>query len=109
MLEQLKNQGFAVENAILTMEAGCDNQRIRKFCFQNKIKPNVKQDPSNRKKTKRDRKRFFDPEAYRVRFSSERTFAWMDAFRTLFIRFDTGAQNSKSSNLIAACFLYQKV
>jgi hypothetical protein len=109
MLEQPKNQGFAVENAILTMDAGFDNQQIRKFCFQNKIKPNVRENPSNRKKTKRGRKRFFDPEAYKLRFSSERTFAWTDALRTLFIRFDTATQNCKSSNLIAACFLYQKV
>jgi hypothetical protein len=65
--------------------------------------------PSNRKKTKRGRKRFFDPEPYKLRFSGERTFAWTDAFIALFIRFDTGTQNSKSSNLIAACFLYQKV
>jgi hypothetical protein len=109
VLEQLKNQRFAVENAILNMDAGFDNQQIRKLCFQNKIKPKVRENPSNRRKTKRGRKRFFDPEAYRVRFSSERTCAWTDAFRTLFIRLDTGTQNWKSSNLIAACFLYQKV
>ena len=32
------------------------------------------------------RKRFFNPQAYKHRFSSERTFAWIDKFRALLIR-----------------------
>jgi transposase len=42
----------------------------------------------NRKRAKRGRKRFFDATVYRIRFVSERTFAWIDKFRALLVRFD---------------------
>ena len=42
----------------------------------------------NRKRPKRGRKRLFDPDVYKRRFSSERSFAWIDKFRALLIRFD---------------------
>ncbi|GEM_PF-4511263 len=42
----------------------------------------------SRKKTKRGPKRLFNPEVYKLRFTSERTFAWMDKFRALLVRFD---------------------
>jgi transposase len=42
----------------------------------------------NRKVTKRGRKRLFDKEVYKHRFTSERSFAWIDKFRALLLRFD---------------------
>jgi len=42
----------------------------------------------NRKRIKRGRKRLFDPIVYKRRFSSDRTFAWIDKFRTLRLRDD---------------------
>lgn len=38
---------------------------------------------------KKGAKRFFDEKQYKNRFVVERTFAWMDSFRTLLIRHDT--------------------
>lgn len=91
------------------MDVGFDNQAIRKFCYKSKIKPNVKENPRNRKKNKRGRKRFFDPKVYKLRYANERTFAWMDAFRTLLVRFDVTTQNWKSWHFLAGCFLVVKV
>jgi transposase len=42
----------------------------------------------NRKVAKRGRKRFFDADVYKHRFTCERTFAWVDKFKALLIRFD---------------------
>lgn len=109
ILKRLNKQGIDVKNSILNMDKGFDNQRIRKFCFSRGIKPNVKENARNRKKTKRGRKRFFDEKVYQLRFVIERTFAWMDAFRTLLVRFDVTTRNWKSWHYIAAALLYLKV
>jgi transposase len=45
----------------------------------------------SRKQTKRGPKRLFNPEVYKRPFSSERTFAWIDTFRALLVRFDCKA------------------
>ena len=42
----------------------------------------------NRKTAKRNRKRLFNAEVYKHRFASERTFAWIDKFKAVLIRFD---------------------
>jgi transposase len=41
--------------------------------------------------------RLFDPAIYKQRFISERSFAWVDKFRALLIRFDR-----KGANFLAA-------
>ncbi len=43
----------------------------------------------NRNAPKRGRKRLFNAEVYKKRFVSERSFAWIDKFRALLIRFVT--------------------
>jgi len=42
----------------------------------------------NRKKPKRGRKRLFNTEVYKRRFVAERSFAWIDKFKRLLIRFE---------------------
>ena len=49
---------------------------------------NILENKRNRKNNKRGRKRFFNQDIYDTRFVNERTFAWVDSFRTLLIRFD---------------------
>ena len=55
----------------------------------------------NRKKPKRGRKCLFNAEVYKARFTSERSFAWIDKFRALLIRFDRKDANSLGSHHIA--------
>ena len=47
------------------------------------MKPNIAENPRNRKKTKRGRKRFVDDVLYAVRSTIERVFAWEDKFKRL--------------------------
>jgi transposase len=58
---------------------------------------NIYQNPRNRKSIKRGRKRLFNPSIYQRRFTSERSFAWIDKFRALLIRFDR-----KDANFLGA-------
>ena len=50
--------------------------------------PNIAENKRNRKTSKRGRKRYLNQHAFKNRFAIERTFAWMDTFRTLLIRFE---------------------
>ncbi len=52
------------------------------------VRPNIPENKRNRKTVKRGRKRHFNREMYKKRFVIERTFAWIDKFRTLVIRFE---------------------
>ena len=50
--------------------------------------PNIKENPRNRKTTKRGRKRLFNAAIHALRMRIERTFAWEDKFKRLLIRFE---------------------
>jgi transposase len=78
-----------VAGAVLNLDAGFDSKANRKGVFNAGMKPNIKENPRNRKKPKRGRKRFFDAVLYKLRFTIERTFAWKDKFKRLLLRFET--------------------
>lgn len=109
LLKELKTNEIKTAGSVLNMDSGFDNKAIRKLCYANRIKPNVKENTRNRKKTKVGRKRFFDEQMYKLRYVNERTFAWLDSFKTLLIRFDTLTRNWKNWHFIAATILFLKV
>ena len=54
--------------------------------------PNIKENPRNRKHTKRGRKQFFNAAIHALRARVERTFAWEDKFKRLLLRFERKQQ-----------------
>jgi transposase len=78
-----------VVGAVLNLDAGFDSKANRKGVFNAGMRPTIKENPWNRKKPKRGRKRFFDAVLYKLRFTIERTFAWKDKFKRLLLRFET--------------------
>lgn len=80
--------GLVLIGAIFNLDAGFDSKANRKHVFNAGMKPNIKENPRNRKKPKRGRKRFFDSAIYALRFTIERTFAWEDKFKRLLVRFE---------------------
>lgn len=82
-----------------------DSQELRKICFQHKIEPNVDFNPRNTHKG--DRFEYFDSLLYQHRYVIERSFAWLDAFKALLIRYETSAINWLALNILGmiACFL----
>lgn len=84
----MKRLGLAIAGAYFNADAAFDTQAARKTCFNYGLVPNIAENKRNRKTTKRGRKRYFDEAIYKHRFVSERTFAWMDKFKALLVRFE---------------------
>jgi transposase len=93
--------GLAVSGAMLNLDAGFDSKANRKCVFNAGLKPNIKENPRNRQKLKRGRKRFFDNALYKLRFIVERTFAWEDKFKRLLLRFEIKQSHHLGFKLIA--------
>ncbi len=93
----MKRLGLAIAGAFFNADSAFDTLDARKVCFNHQVIPNICENKRNRKAPKRGRKRFFDPAIYKQRFISERSFAWMDKFRALLIRFDC-----KDANFLGA-------
>jgi len=84
----MKHLGLAIQGAFFNADKAFDTKDARKTCFNHGLVPNIDENKRNRKTAKRGPKRFFDPEVYKRRFTSERSFAWIDKFRALLIRYD---------------------
>ena len=63
--------------------------------------PNIKENPRNRKATKRGRKRLFNAAMHALRMRVERTFAWEDKFKRLLLRFERIQQGHYGMKLLA--------
>ena len=86
--KEIKGLGLVIAGAYLNADAAFDTRDVRKTCFNHDIVPNIPENPRNRQNTKRGRKRLFNKEVYRNRFIAERTFAWVDKYKRLLIRFE---------------------
>lgn len=84
----MKTLGLSIAGAYFNADSAFDTVEARKVCFNHKVIPNIAENKRNRKTAKRGRKRLFNPVVYKRRFTSERSFAWIDKFRALLVRFD---------------------
>lgn len=93
----MKRLGLTIAGAYFNADSAFDTLEARKVCFNHHVIPNICENKRNRKQAKRGRKRFFNATIYKLRFTSERSFAWIDKFRALLIRFDR-----KDANFLGA-------
>jgi len=101
-LKQVAKQvGLVLTGAYLNLDGGFDSAHHRKCIFNAGMIPNIKENPSNRKTTKRGRKRFFDAAIHALRMRVERTFAWEDKFKRLLLRFARIQQRHYGMKLLA--------
>lgn len=84
----IKRLGLSITAALFNADSAFDTLAARKVCFNHHVIPNIVENKRNRQSTKPGRKRFFNDVIYKDRFASERTFAWIDKFRALLVRFD---------------------
>lgn len=84
----LKHLGLDIKAAFFNADSAFDTKAARKVCFNHGLIPNIPENKRGRKKPKRGRKRLFNKDVYKHRFVAERSFAWIDKFRTLLIRFE---------------------
>jgi len=84
---------LAYQGAFFNADSSFDTRKARKLLWNRGVIPNIAENKRNRKTVKRGRKRQFNRDVYKRRFVSERTFAWIDVFKTLLIRFERKAVN----------------
>ena len=82
-----KEVGLDLRGAYFNLDGGFDSTHNRKCIFNAGMIPNIKENPRNRKGTKRGRKRLFNAAIHALRMRVERTFAWEDKCRRLLLRF----------------------
>ena len=83
-----KRLGLSIKDAFFNADSAFDTKAARKVCFNHGLIPNIAEHKRGRKHPKCGRKRLFNQEVYKPRFVLERSFAWMDTFRTLLIPFE---------------------
>ena len=91
-----------IKGCIISLDSAYDSFKNRKIIFNAGMTPNIKENPRNRKKTKRGRKRRFDESIYEERFYTvERAFAWEDKFKRVLLRFEFKSANHFGMKLLA--------
>ncbi len=88
IFKAIKRLGLSIQGAYFNADRAFDTKAARKVCFNHGLVPNIAENKRNRKRPKRGRKRLFNPDIYKRRFTNERSFAWVDKFRALLVRFD---------------------
>jgi transposase len=91
IFKDMQRCGLDYIGAFFNADSSFDTRAARKLLWNRGVIPNIPENKRNRKRVKRGRKRHFNPEVYTRRFVSERTFAWIDKFKTLLIRFERKA------------------
>jgi transposase len=86
--KSMKKLGLEIAGAFFNADSAFDTKDARKTCFNHGLIPNIPENKRNRHSSKRGRKRLFNAEVYKRRFVAERTFAWVDKFKRLLIRFE---------------------
>jgi transposase len=105
----IKRLGVSVAGAYFNADSGFDTRPARKVCFNHQLIPNIDENQRNRKTTKLGRKRLFNPTIYKDRFASERTFAWIDKFRALLVRFDVKKIYFMGSHFLAFALINMRI
>jgi len=96
-----KLTGLGFKGAYLNLDGGFDSTANRKAIFNAGMIPNIKENPRNRKRPKRGRKRWFNQAIHALRERVERTFAWEDKFKRLLLRFEHIQQRHYGMKLMA--------
>jgi transposase len=86
--KRIKRLGIRIVGSYFNADSAFDTKDARKVCFNHGLIPNIDENKRNQKRVKPGRKRLFNKAIYNKRFSSERTFAWIDKFRALRVRDD---------------------
>lgn len=93
---------LSIIGSTMSLDGVYDSAKNRKLIFNAGMTPNIPENKRNRKKSKRGRKRFFDPAIFKERFKTvERLFAWEDKFKRLLLRFERKSKNHFGMKLIA--------
>lgn len=99
--KSLKQLGLSIVGALFNADSAFDTRDARKVCFNHQLVPNMAENKRNRKYAKRGPQRRFHAQVYKERCVSERSFAWIDKFRALLVRFDIKEVNFLAGHHLA--------
>jgi transposase len=85
---EMRQLGLPLKGSYFNADMAFDTREARKTCFNHGLIPNIPENTRNRQQMKRGRPRLFNAAVYADRFCAERTFAWVDKFKRLLIRFE---------------------
>ena len=85
----------------MNLDSGFDSKYNRKCILNAVMIPNIKENPRNRKRTKRGRKRLFNAAINALRTRVDRTFAWEDKFKRRLLRLKHMQQRHFGMKLLA--------
>jgi hypothetical protein len=95
-----KAVGLDLRGTYLNLDGGIDSARNRQGIFNAGRIPNIPENPRNRNRTKRGRKRLFNAAIHALRLRVERTFAWEDKCKRLLLRFERMQQRHSGMKLL---------
>lgn len=101
ILSQLKNANLNHRGLFLNADAGFDTESFKTYCREQEIIPNIYGNPRNENIEPQNHESIFDRLLYKCRYVIERTNAWLDAFKTLLVRFETNDKHWRSWHFIA--------
>jgi hypothetical protein len=96
-----KMVGLVRTGASLNRDAGFDSTHNRQGSFTAGMLPHIKDNPRNRKRTKRGRQRFCNAASHALRTRVDRTFAWEDQFKRRRLRVEHMQQRHFGMKLMA--------
>lgn len=99
MAKQLTQSNLSLDGIFLNADAGFDCTAIKTFCEMQGMIANIDKNPRNGNAEKSTS--LFDETLYKCRFVIERTNAWLDAFKTLLVRFETNDLHWRAWHFIA--------
>lgn len=100
----LREAEIEIDGLFLNADAGFDTAEVRQVCQENGIIANIDLNPRNG--SVYDREEFVDQELYKRRTAIERTNAWIDAYKALFVRYETQADTWFSLHLLAFSVIF---
>lgn len=105
MVSDLSDAGISTDGLFLNADAGFDSEEMRLELGKWEIIPNIAHNSRNGSKFSNY---MFDEDLYSLRYSVERTNAWMDSYRSVLNRFDTTKSSWMGFNYLATIVIFIK-
>jgi len=104
IIQMAKASEINLSHLFLNADAGFDDSAFRNYLEGLYIEANIEFNKRNGSSVDRDI--FFDEELYRKRSKCEHSFAWMDGFKGLLVRYETLASTWLSMNLMGMAHIF---
>jgi transposase len=106
LISSLEEAEIPVEGLFLNADAGFDCATMKTVCTHHQIELNVSKNRRNSSST--NQYEYFDHILYIKRGAIERSYAWLDSFRSIIIRYEVLVETWKNLNILACIQLFIK-